>query len=572
MRFNLPFLERLFALTHRHQVTPLLASLTFLMFLFYPANQLPITQVTLYSYSLALAFGVSSALISFGFFEASRKKRVKFTLLSLWLIVCSAIFVISALYQHALSGNAYLQTLLLFLAVGIFISLQQFHFLYQQRQYLLWLPLLLGWLYFPASLTLLTLALLSELGIKAYTPLLPQTYTPEAPSVILLTAFVLSAYLLARSKCHKKPWSHIHIPLLLTPLLCIPSLFAWQEAWANSALMLSLIMVQAFLFQYCTRPLHLAWNISALLGLSIAVGISYLFNEPLFSAVFSVETKAMLRQTIDIILHTRFEGIGLGQLEQVQLLFGQLNNQQIALINPYPSWLIVLIAEGGIATWLPLFMLAGLMIKRLMLAPAATRLMLLSILMPSLLGMIFTPYASSQPLLILLFVLLLYWLDNLSARYYRFPLAHTKHIRVMAFASLLSITGLTVSSLYLSYQADNVYRLNDNQIERFRLHPWWGNFYQKHKEERLFLHSLINQDQAQQNAFLSEQIRKSAHSPTPAGYQNLITLAYQTNNIAIAEHIKAEATLLFPLDPLFMQKSPFTPKIHLENTPFQTQR
>lgn len=541
MRFNLSFFERLLALTHKHQVTPLLVSLTVLFLLFYPASQVLAEQVSFQAEPLALAFGLSSIFISLGCFEASRKKRIKFSALSLWLFLFGAVFSLSGFYKHALSEHALFHTLLAFFAISFFIALQQFHFLHQQRQYLLWLPLLLGWLYFPTSLTLLLAPLLTP--IEPFSIKVPSI---DAPGVILLTSFTLSAYLLARSKYHKKPWSQIHIPLLLTPLLAIPSVMAWQQAWLFCALLLSFLMVQAFLFKHCPKALHLAWNGFALFGFLLGFMTGNLPLEADFYQLFSSDEKAILSQTIQLITATRFDGLGLGHLEQALALFSQTKGDTISIITPYPSWLLMLIAEGGITTWLPLILLFSLMFKRLMLAPAASRLMLFAILMPSLLGMVFTSYASTQPLLLLLFMLLLYWLDTLSSKTYRLPLRHTKLIRVAGLISLISMSLLTASSLYLSQQTDEIYTLNNNQIKRFSLHPWWQGFYQQHKEERLFLYSLLEQNQEAQNAFLAKKTKQIAQNPTPLAYQDLITLAIETKNYVIAEQIREEAKRLFP--------------------------
>ncbi len=541
MRFNLSFFERLLALTQKHQVTPLLVSLTLLFLLFYPASQVLAEQVSFQAKSLALAFGLTSTVICLGAIEASRKKRIKYSALSLWLFVFGAVFSFSAFYKHTLSEQAFYPTFQAFFVISFFIALQQFHFLYRERQYLLWLPLLLGWFYFPTSLTLLASSLFPPLEIFSF-----KTPSQESPGVILLTSLALSAYLLARSTYHKKPWSQIHIPLLLTPLLAIPSIMAWQQTWLFCALILSFLMVQAFLFKYSSKALHLAWNCFALLGFVLGLIGGYLPLDANFYPLFSSDEKALLTQTFQLISTRYFDGVGFGQLEHSLALFSQTHGEAFSAFISYPSWILMLIAEGGITTWLPLLLLFSLIFKRLIRLPAASCLILLAILMPSLLGMVFTDYASTQPLLLLLFILLLYWLDSLSSNTYRLAFKHTKWIPVVALITLLSISVLTTSSLFLSLQATEVYSLNNNQIKRFALHPWWQDFYQKQIEERYFLQSLLEQNQEAQNAFLAKKIKQITQKPTPSAYQDLIKLALQTQNYLIAEQIRDEAKQLFP--------------------------
>lgn len=540
-------LTRLITLTHQHQMTPLLASLTVLMCLFYPASQLSITQVNLQASSLALAFGLSTAIISFGLLEASRKKRIKVSLLSGWLIICTAILSISAFYQHASTDQAYFQTTLITLAVFIFIALQQFRFSYQERQYLLWLPLGLAWFYFPSCLSLSAASLISHENSPV------RTLDPHTTGIILLTSFALSAYLLARSKFHRQPWTRIHIPLILTPLLSIPSIMAWQQPWLITAAIAIFLMVQAFLFQYCSRGLHAVWNMMALIGFSMGWLMGNLPVGALFSPRFQADEWEIIKQTLALLQQTRFEGVGLGHLEQAQLLFGQVQGEILPVTTPYPSWILALITEGGITTWLPMGILVCLMFRRFMIAPSATRLMLFSILMPSLIGMIFTSYASTQPMLVLLFILLLYWLDNLSASYYRIQLNQTYWLRAIALVSLFFISLLTLSSLFLSQQSENVYRLNNNEIERFRYHPWWSDFYQQHLFKRTYLQSILQDDQTQKDAFLMQQMQQLATRPTAQGYQNLIEIALQTDNLYIAQQMSEEAKILFPMHSFTIQ-------------------
>ena len=210
---------------------------------------------------------------------------------------------------------------------------------------------------------------------------------------------------------------------------------------------------------------------------------------------------------------------------------------------------MVFITEAGVVAWLPMLVLFALLFRRLMIAPRATRLILAAILMPSLLGIFFTSYAATQPLFLILFVILIFWLDNLSAQYMSFKITPGPYW--LKAATSLILTGviiLTLGSIFLSHQSKSVHQMNNNQLTQFGVHTLVGKtFYQEHADHRAFMKMYQNHDQAGQNAYLYQKMAQLAQIPSAAKYQALITLSVETQNRTIAAHLQQEAQALFPM-------------------------
>ncbi len=553
MRHLKPIIQRLNQFSYQPQVVPFLVCLTGVMLLLLPASLLPLDDVNLRAIPIAMAFGLCVSIICLAIFEIVRLQRLRLSLLSGWFTIFCGFIMIATFYDHADALQANWQRGILLLILFTFIALQQFRFNYQQRQYLLLILIALSWILIPYSFFPKETLVIQNANTGV------NMLDPHTTSIVLLTSLALSAYLIARTKTYRKTWTLKHIPLLLSPLVLIPAIMAWQQPWLITVTLASVLLSQAFLFKYCAHSLHMAWNIMVMAGFFMAYLTGDLPTNALFSARFTSDEWELMQQTAALMGETRFQGVGFGQLEQSQIIYGQIHNNPLTINSLYPSWLLAWVVEGGVAVWFPMTILCGLMLKRLMIAPRATRLMLFAILMPSILGMLMTSYAATQPLLLLLFVIVLYWLDNISAEYRIFNVRHTKGFKVFAVSLLCGVNVLTFSSVYFSIQADNATLMNNNQLTQFHLHPWWQGFYKKHYDYRQFMQDVLEENQAGQNDYLYEQMKEIAKKPSAEKYQKLLDLALQTNNLYIAEQIKQEAKTLFPfhqftLEPIILKK------------------
>lgn len=172
--------------------------------------------------------------------------------------------------------------------------------------------------------------------------------------------------------------------------------------------------------------------------------------------------------------------------------------------------------------------------------------MLTAIILPSIVGIAATSFVSTNPVLALLFVVLVYWIDNLSARYERINLTRVKLLAIGSTTLLASSICLVVSSIYLGEQALRTYDISDNKLTQYQTHPWWTSFYQQEAGKRAFLEDVEHNDKRAQTTYLRQQIRHLSTRPTAEGYQSLIELALLTGDREIAKQLQQEASALFP--------------------------
>ncbi|MDD1782171.1 lipid A core--O-antigen ligase [Enterovibrio sp. ZSDZ35] len=521
---------------------PVLFSMAALFLLCLPLNQVPLNVEGIQHPSVALTFLLVITVICFGLFEVARQKRFSTTSITFWLAVASVLGVIPAFYAHSAPSAAIWHVTGIVLAFALFSTLQQFSFNHVQRQYLLWLPLLSGWI---VSIPYVVPNILSLVELQeVYTH--PTWLDKDTLSVTLLTSLALSAYLLARTKAYKRNLVPLHFLLFATPLITIIALMTLKQPWLITITLLCVILPQPFLFKFSPRLHHGIWNLAVLLGFLTAGIIGALPHAALFSPLFAESEASLLGQIFTLLSSAQFQGLGLGQ-SQTSLLILNLNAQEH--LAPYaftPSWLMMMAAEGGIAVWLSLGVVITMTFRRLLDAPNGTRLMLFAILLPALLGMTATAFAQSNPILLVLFIVLLYWVDNLTARYSRHITRPSLAIKVIA-STLLTLSTITVvSSVYLGQQAAQAHGLSTYKLTQYQFHPWWKTHFEDEVATRVFLKNVESNDLRAQRHYLARLTQKVSSSPSVKGYQNLIDVAVLTNNMAIAHQIKEEASQLFP--------------------------
>ncbi|WP_407331548.1 Wzy polymerase domain-containing protein [Enterovibrio sp. 27052020O] len=523
-------------------VKPVLIAMAALFLFCLPLNQIKLAVSGIQHPSIALTFLLAVAIICFGLWEIARQKRFCMTSLTGWMLLSALFAAVPALYLHAELGASLWHLSGIVIALLVFSTLQQFSFNHFQRQYLLWLPLLSGWL---IALLFLLPGLLQASGFQESSWQVDSFYKGTA-SIVLLTALALSAYLLARTRVYKRNIVPVHILLLATPLITLCALMALHQTWIITVAILITILIQPFLFRFCRKLHHGLWNCAVLVGFLVTGYAGWLPSAALFSPPFSAQEMSVIEQTLALLNSAQFEGVGLGQQFTAQLLFGVESQQVLPMPTPYPSWLAKSLAEGGLALCAGLGLLAVLVVRRLNDAPWGTRLMLTAIVLPSLIGIAATPFVSVNPALALLFVILLYWIDNLSARYKRISVRPIKAIKLAASTCLILVSMLVFSSVYLGEQALRTYEISDNKLTQYQAHPWWQSFYREEAGRRAFLTSVESRDIRAQEAYLHQQVRQLTSNPNADGYQSLIELAMLTGNKAMAKQIKQEANSLFP--------------------------
>ncbi|MGF1766466.1 Wzy polymerase domain-containing protein [Enterovibrio makurazakiensis] len=523
-------------------VKPVLIAMAALFLFCLPLNQIQLVVSGIQHPSIALTLLSAVAIVCFGLWEVARQKRISTTSLTRWLSLCAFIALLPAFYQHADLNAALWHASSIVIALLFFCTLQQFSFNHLQRQYLLWLPLMSGWL---IALLFFMPSLVSHFGWQDAEQQ-ANNLQQDTASIVLLTSLALSAYLLARTRVYKRNLVPVHVILLATPLIVVPTLMALGQPWLVTVVLLIIILTQPFLYRFSRKLHHGLWNCALLLGFLIAGYAGWLSSGALFAPRYSAQEFSAVEQLLAVLKSAQFEGVGLGQQVRSQLLFG-ISTQNVLPVQPFPpSWLARLLAEGGLAFIVSFSLFVILIVRRLMDAPWGTRLMLTAIMLPSLVGITLTPFIAVNPTLALLLMVLLYWVDNLSTRYERTSIRSAISIKLLGSATLLVASTLVLSSVYLGGQALHTYQINDKKLRQYQIHPWWNDFFQEEAGKRAFLRSVERRDKQAQEAYLHQQVRRLTKIPSPEGYQSLIELAMLTGNKTMAMHIQQEANALFP--------------------------
>lgn len=517
---------------------PVLLSLAALFLFCLPLSQIVLAFSGIRHPAVSLSLLLIIATVCFGGWEIARQNRVSVTTTTGWMAIGTLLLCLPSFYLHADTSAALWYAGGALLVLLLFFTLQQFSFNHFQRQYLLLLPLLAGWL--------VALPILIASIIPSLSDILSAGIRRDTAAIILMTSMTLSAYLLARTKVYKRNWLPVHGVLIATPLVMVFALLQMHSAWLVTVILALILFAQPFLFRYCRKLHHGLWNLSVMSGFVLVWLYQGLPEAALLSPRYSESVQAVITQTWQLLSSAQFEGVGLGQLATAQLLYGVGHQDVLPVIAPYPSWLLAMLTQGGIAYWLGFGVLFAVTFKRLTEAPNGTRMMLFAILLPSLIGMSLTAYTAVNPVLAVLFIVLLYWVDNLTARYQRVAFAYGRTLRLATYA-VLTLSTLTVfSSVYLGEQALRTHQIRGIKLAQYELHPWWHSFYRDEIGKRAFFDSVEKRDSQAQEAYLRDQIRLLARKPSADKYQTLIELAVLTDNRAIARQISEEAALLFP--------------------------
>lgn len=509
------------------------------LFLFcLPFNQIQLPASGFHHPVIAFSLLMIIFLICIGIQQIARSQQISLTPLTYWIILATALAIIPIFYTHANTHNAVSYTGEILLILLSFCTLQQFTFTYQQRQSLLWFPMLSGWV----------IATLIAFFVSPFAKLNWQDIPlePTISAIILLTSLALSAYLLARTHIYKRSLTINHLILLLTPMVSIIALMALQQFHLLFLTITVIILPQIFLYKFCQKEHHILWVISALLGFTIAAYLNLLPPTTSFLSHFLPKQIALIKQTLALLASAPFDGVGSGQLNKEQLLFGLSLQNPMSMPSLYPSWIIEKITEGGVIIWICLLILTGMILKRLSSIPDGTRLVLIALLLPSIYAIFTTPFIQQNPILIYFMVIWLYWIDNLSTRYHRFSFQRVYYLTPLVISIIISASLFVFSSVYLGGKMHEINQLTINRLKQYQLHPWWSSFYQTELEKRLFLQSIENKDKILQERYIRQQLMMLTQNPNAADYQALIDAAILAKQDAIVHQLKLEASMLFP--------------------------
>ena len=381
----------------------------------------------------------------------------------------------------------------------------------------------------------------------------------------LATGLALSGYLLARQPI--KYQNHISAVTLLylLPAITLPLLIvlASRTGWLSAVI--AIFMLLPYLYYHSSVKRFAGWSASIIVGVMLGFIIAFSFNGGASEKTIAEKAKLdsprsyIYRQTIDMFIERPFTGYGYGKFEPSYLLYTARQHQLNPSYKPgLPSlnhphnealyWAV----EGGIVPVLGILLAAGLVLLRIHRGKKGTRLATFSLFVPIVLhSQLEYPFYHSA-IHWIIFVILLYWVDQRSALYKTRPFSElTKALIRIASLVLPIITSFyMVSALHTNYILTKFEKSNPPNPEilnRASNPVVWKDRLDWDIYSTYLKIGLIQKESKFIQPYIdwSQQIIK--RKPRPAFYTNLIIAYKGMGEERKADEIQTEAKYLFPL-------------------------
>ncbi|OOE64626.1 Wzy polymerase domain-containing protein [Salinivibrio sp. IB282] len=521
---------------------PFLLALAALWLICLPLYSVSLPLVGIRHPAAALSLLTLAFALGFACLEVVRQHTWRASRLTWMLGLATGLAIIPYYYPHAEALNSGYAMAALILSLGFFSSLQQFVFNHSQRQKLLGVFLLASWL-----------AVLSVLGNQpppGMAPFMFNNWVPHLPPAVthtlLLTGLTLAAYILAREPSGRYRHPISQSLLAVTPFIFIPVLAMQGQPLLLLFALCAVVLQQAYLARFASRRQHKAWLVAVCLGAILAV--FFLSGQDNWQWLSASEQRALLLawqqwQT------TPFFGVGMGNGKQALLLLSASQPGHLGPVN-LPSALLFWLLEGGLLIGLGYVLVIMAIGVRIFRAPSGTRRILIALVLPPLTGLMIYPVSGTQWFNGILLLLWLYWLDNLTSKYRRYPvLTHGYSQRIASrtvITALVIATLVCLSSVYLAnrYLRDSL--LSSQRFALYQRHPWWQQKLAHAQQSRHFQANLATFSDTERQQHLNQLLRQVAQRPRFAGYQHAYQVALQIGDRQRARDIQQEARYLYP--------------------------
>lgn len=521
---------------------PFLVTLTVLWLICLPLYSVALPLVGIRHPAAALSLLTLAFALGFASLEVIRQHTWRATRLTGTLALATGLAMMPYFYPQALGHNSGYALIVLALSFGFFSALQQFIFNHAQRQKLLAVLLLASWL-----------AVLSVLGNQpppGMAPFMFDQWVPHLPPAVthtlLLTGVTLAAYILAREPSGRYRHPVSQGLLALTPLVLIPILAMQEQPLLLLFALCAIGLQQVYLARFASRRQHRMWMIAISAGAFLAVfGLSGQDNWHWLTA----DDQRALMLAWQQWQMTPFFGVGMGNGQSTLLLLSASQPNHSGPVT-LPSALILWLLEGGLVVACGYLVVLAALTLRILRAPSGTRRILIALVLPPLTGLMIYPASGTQWFNGVLLLIWLYWLDNLTSRYRRYPVFSHRYSQRVASRSvimaLVLVTLLSLSSVYLAnrYLRDSL--LSSQRFTLYQQHPWWQQKLHRAQQDRHFQANLAHLSDVARHQHLDDLLRQVAQRPRFSGYQHAYQVALQIGDQQRARDIQQEARYLYP--------------------------
>ncbi|MDO6706368.1 PglL family O-oligosaccharyltransferase [Photobacterium sp. 1_MG-2023] len=514
---------------------------------------------------LMLPFNVSSWIpfsfaIAIGLLEVSRQKILRYSRLTLVFFLCCVMLTLPVFYPEASPAGAANRLFALWAGWLFFVALQQFAFSQKQRQQILWLILKAVWLQ-TALAWYMFIWISPENGI-GYDTVVNRPYgifqQPNVMASFLATGLVLSAYLMARQPMIQGRWAFPHLGLLFTPVAVIPMLVVLSSRTGWIAAVIGTLLILPYLLQFAARVQWRLWLLMVALGLSLAWNLTDMLSwAPQPGRVSLESARAIIYpQVTEMFQHAPMRGVGYGNFEAAYMLqtaqWHQADPSQPyglpGLDHPHNE-LLFWASEGGILPLLGLLLAATAVLAKIRRAPANTQLALVALIFPiTLHTQLEYPFYHSLAHWVI-FIVLLYWIDALSAKYFKQSLRFHKPFRFSAILLPAGVSAFMLTTLYsgaMLTRFETTVPPDQTALEKVNNTWSWQHRYEWDLYQSQLKNGIAQNHPEQIQSFIRWAAQKAQEIPRPILYQFLIIAHQALGQASMAAHVREEAMFLFP--------------------------
>lgn len=514
---------------------------------------------------LELSFNTASWIpfslaISLGLLEICRQKVWRYSRVTIVLFACCLLLTLPVFYPNADASAVANRLIVLWAGFLFFIGLQQFTFTPKQRQRMLWLILIgvliqaaFGWYQF---------MWMEADNTFGYNTLNNRPYgifqQPNVMASFLATGLVLSAYLLARIPMYRGKWSWLQLLLLLTPVITIPIIVALSSrtGWIGAIVGVGLMI--PYLRRFAAKAQLRMWLLMIVMGLSVSWSINSTTGWGAKTERITLESarSTIIPQAYKMFRTEPLMGYGYGKFEPAYITqtakWHQADPNQPygmpSLDHPHNE-LVYWAAEGGIIPLIALLLAAAAVLFKISKAREGTQLALAGLFFPIVLHtQLEYPFYHSLAHWVI-FIILIYWVDNLTAKYNKHEMQYVMTIKSLALIMPIVVSSFMLTALYSGWlltKFETTRPVNIDYLMQVN-NPWaWQNRF----DWDLHLTQLQLGTASNNPALIEEYIqwatKKAVNWPRPALYHNLISAYQLLGKPERASQIKQEAEYLFP--------------------------
>lgn len=505
---------------------------------------------------IAVAMGAS-------FFIIARRERVHYTALSGKLLVLVCLLIMPFFLPSANQDAVFDRMLGLMAGMLLLLGMQQFAFSREQKLLLLlliiaavWVELIIGWDRFLRSLGI------GVSGSRGVWQGLPTGIFQQRNlyASIIAVGIVLSGYVLAYAcTLHDRKIQSYTPLLLLLPLAGIHMLNAQYSRTGWFGFYIGTVLVLPYLWRHAGKVLCILWLAS------IAGGylLSWSFEE---SGSIDIPEKDMVTlqglrqihypQTVDMVLEKPLLGYGYGRFEKAYLEYtaeqyaeGRNEEPGISRLDHPHNELLLWAAEGGIYALVIVLLAAWFVGQRVMRLQWLHGLAVVGIFFPIVLHtQVEYPFYQSV-LHWVVFIILIYWVDQLTAEEKSVPLKSTLLVSLCAFLVPMITAAFMITTLYTGYLIARFESGIDPNVESLQKMVNPVVFSDKINwaiMSRLVMLGAINNDPVQVQPYIEWAPQLLEDKPRPNFYRFLV-LAYRVaGDEANRRRVQQEAEYLFP--------------------------